>query len=1134
MIRLRLLLYLTFAGSSILAPFSAAAVDTNTNGVSDVWEYRYFGRLLDPSEVNADYSGDGHSNLQKSLFGLDPFLQNAFPRISAPTISAGAATFSFPSVRGIRYQPQTSPDLLTWIDAGSIVTGNGGVVSTSVPAPAAKLFIRVRDAAPLDTDNDGLTDYEEFLLGSDPTKSDTDSDGLTDLEEYRLKYLYGVNVDPTKAFTVPGVKDGSSDSDGDGVSDIEELRGGSNPLDPTSYPPGNPNIDSDGNGLRDTWEMQYFGHLGVDPDADPDGDGLTNRQEQQLGTNPTIAKTNGVHFDGQADSDNDGVIDVWELEDGTDPFNAGSVDLATNFIVLRGQIEHLSQWGPVTDQVQFDGTILRATAIGFETAQSSTTLGGIRNEVTSTQILPSGNDYRGQRFMRFRKGVKYKVEFTSTSNNLPFVSGKYFWTTTGNSDELDNKVFAFQVTGRQWYSGNTVGTPTAANPSLSPNPDVFTTCYTLKSPSQGGPDAALFPNGFLFLNPLAVSPTKTPFTGIDFAGLTFLKGVTVPTDLTNVSVKVNGVESSNLVLDPLTQRTIYFRPPALGTAQTGVYDLEVSGLAFAGDLPTDANGALVLRQAFRYTTNIVDGTRAFGQSNDVRMQFVRNSVTAQRNNGGISDQDAIAEYSESADAQFVSQPDYYQSFFTTLGAAPDASEVVRLQYDGQRLGRQFLFRYRSYIASQFPPPLITPEGVQAKATVPDAYRQGADGSFRIVRPASSMDALTVSYTISGTAGPGVDYVTLSGSATIPPGEQGVEVPVDAISGGAGDKTVVLTVIAGTGYSVGLTDQATVTIHDGTGARLGGVEEFMSPAVPDGVNDFPRPIFPSRTFFSDVRAVLDRSSRKGYFGAVTFPGFPYPTPTSASYVVFDAAKILIKPYVAAAPGTTISDAVTANGGALTIINGALCNYRCQNSIFNFNLFRRKDPDREEFRTIGQILINGILDTSTSSDPSRKSWSKANARYYFGFNSLTPNIVGGYVSGGPGAQLPGSFVNGISGVLGLIVSDPLPRKLSFTNDLDLQAYLGNREPNAGYNVVALDRETGLVMIVTKAPYVANPGLMRLQELLYSSGVDEAIVTDGGGSTGCYVDGFGVIVRGRRHVPGVPDNMTTVTNYFIISPR
>lgn len=57
-----------------------------------------------------------------------------------------------------------------------------------------------------DSDNDGLTDAQERILGTDPTKSDTDGDGLLDGEEY---FLYFTN--PLKA-----------DTDEDGVSDKQD------------------------------------------------------------------------------------------------------------------------------------------------------------------------------------------------------------------------------------------------------------------------------------------------------------------------------------------------------------------------------------------------------------------------------------------------------------------------------------------------------------------------------------------------------------------------------------------------------------------------------------------------------------------------------------------------------------------------------------------------------------------------------------------------------------------------------------------------------------------------------------------------------------------------------------------------
>jgi hypothetical protein len=51
-----------------------------------------------------------------------------------------------------------------------------------------------------------------------------------------------------------------------------------------------PTADSDGDGLVDTWEIQYFGSIS-DPraiwNADPDGDGFDNLTEQSAGTSPT-------------------------------------------------------------------------------------------------------------------------------------------------------------------------------------------------------------------------------------------------------------------------------------------------------------------------------------------------------------------------------------------------------------------------------------------------------------------------------------------------------------------------------------------------------------------------------------------------------------------------------------------------------------------------------------------------------------------------------------------------------------------------------------------------------------------------------------------------------------------------------
>lgn len=92
--------------------------------------------------------------------------------------------------------------------------------------------------------------------------------------------------------------------------------------------------DTDGDGLPDAWEQQYFGNLNYAGKDDPDQDGLANAQEVVAGTNPNVADTDGDGLnDGEElaagtnptnpDTDGDGVNDGNEVnQHGTDPLKA--------------------------------------------------------------------------------------------------------------------------------------------------------------------------------------------------------------------------------------------------------------------------------------------------------------------------------------------------------------------------------------------------------------------------------------------------------------------------------------------------------------------------------------------------------------------------------------------------------------------------------------------------------------------------------------------------------------------------------------------------------------------------------------------------------------------------------------------
>lgn len=70
------------------------------------------------------------------------------------------------------------------------------------------------DDSGLDDDGDGLTNLQEFQLGTDPRSKDSDGDGMPDHWEYEQ------GLDPTDAL------DGTNDRDGDGFSNSEEYLAG--------------------------------------------------------------------------------------------------------------------------------------------------------------------------------------------------------------------------------------------------------------------------------------------------------------------------------------------------------------------------------------------------------------------------------------------------------------------------------------------------------------------------------------------------------------------------------------------------------------------------------------------------------------------------------------------------------------------------------------------------------------------------------------------------------------------------------------------------------------------------------------------------------------------------------------------
>ncbi len=169
-------------------PFAAplpvcAVIDRDFNQQSDLWQLRYdTGNLA----ASADEDGDGFSNYAEALAGTDPLSAGSAPRLAIAPGTAGVLDLRWDSLAGKRYELFAASSLAgggNWASAG-VFAGVGGVDSVPfAPAGLGAGFFRLA-VGDIDSDGDGLVDWEERQIGFDPQRANTEGFGSATVTDF--------------------------------------------------------------------------------------------------------------------------------------------------------------------------------------------------------------------------------------------------------------------------------------------------------------------------------------------------------------------------------------------------------------------------------------------------------------------------------------------------------------------------------------------------------------------------------------------------------------------------------------------------------------------------------------------------------------------------------------------------------------------------------------------------------------------------------------------------------------------------------------------------------------------------------------------------------------------------------------
>lgn len=164
-------------------PAGAQILDRDGDGVSDIWTVSFGVEGYGPDE---DTDGDGIPNRVEALAGTDPVDANSVARIAGWRMTPGGFEVNLIGALGKRFELQSSESVdanAVWAPEADTIPRNHPSIVMTAPADRVAKFFRVA-VIDVDSDNDGLNDWEEYQLGLDPLSAT--SNGQSNNQGVRL------------------------------------------------------------------------------------------------------------------------------------------------------------------------------------------------------------------------------------------------------------------------------------------------------------------------------------------------------------------------------------------------------------------------------------------------------------------------------------------------------------------------------------------------------------------------------------------------------------------------------------------------------------------------------------------------------------------------------------------------------------------------------------------------------------------------------------------------------------------------------------------------------------------------------------------------------------------------------------